>query len=1813
MFKTIYRSLLNLLLLCLLVSSSLAAQNVIVTQPDCSENCFVFTIAGDFDNAAEFIWTIEGSNGIVFNPIISFVPTVFWCAPPSANIDEFTVFLTIYEGANETYEYSDLFSGYDPVETSILATGTHQTACTEDYFIDDNDEPFSDCYDVCVGATSTITINELFLAGSPVGGTPINPHDGEWTVINGQVVSDPYPPQEIFDGFTLVLPEVYAQTGDVVCLPMTCYNFDGILGMQFSVNYDPAALIYIGAQNFTPQLLGFNVGSIGNPSPGNLTATSNDPLATGVTLDDNTILVELCFTVIGSATSYLPFSSSPTTIEVVDGNENAVDPNFSTGAVILEEPSLNSNSISVLWEEEGLGVVHYSIWFTNAQGCPAFYELEFCFNVTPLPPADISTLPPLENGILEVCAGQTIFFFNEAEDVETYSWDFDDGSSASIQNPSHAYINAGSYEVQLITQSDCDCVDTSMVNIYVQGNETPFIDCVATICEETTSTYTANTGCNQYNWGISDNGIILDGGGTDDDFVTIQWGAGPIGDITLETDGCPDLSTCTEAAYIQIPIISANASVEGPERVCPGDQAVYSLPPFEGVEFDWDVSIYGTILEGQGTNSVTIEWTDIPLSVNNHIVSVSYTNCYLECGGDASKVVYIRPEFYTRGEIEVCENTTSNYNVINTRTNGGFPADFKVKNTSGTVVWMSSSASNMASVDWNFGAGIYTIETTAQTPSSYCTEIYSFLVRVIEIPAPPTGIVGQMDICPDILYSYTVQDPIEDEEYRWTITNGVNVTEKQGQSIVVNWGNTEPYLLSVIRLSPPQFCASVPISLTMNVVNVFNINGDADACVDNIASYETDQTGDLYYEWSILPVSAGTIVGESTASTIEVLWHVGGVASVVLNICGQQEGFAVDVHAVPLPMVNAPADICPGEMEIVNTTQSYSSYRWYDENGFLSAGPTPSLGSGSYHLEVTDNIGCIGTTSFLINDYPTSVINISTPDFNVFCNVQPLTRIYAVNTEDGYTYQWLRNGVSIVSETGTNYTATETGIYQVEIVDENNCTFSSNTIAVAEDCSGGNGDGGSDDCPNADHHFVINETGICNERNYTATVDGSIPGSVSWNFNDPYSNLLGTGLTTSHTFSEAGFYRVIMGASYDDGMGNEVTCFYVLPDTIYAVADFDYKEGCVGSPMQFLDISTYISDFTNITDWEWNFSNPSSGASNISNLKDPLHTFTNDGGFDVSLTVTTATGCTASITKSIIISPLPIISFDEPDVTCSLTALPFSANIDANVVSVEWDFGDPVSMNANSSTLVNSYHAYDEATSFMVSLDATDTHGCTNTFTRDINVTVNDLTGEIDPAGLNLLCEGETMNLTAPLSTAIQWEWTTGEQTQGINVNETDNYGVTLTSVEGCVYSPNVTSVEVVSRPQSPIRSIIYNNHNQAENYTYDTLFVCQGEEVFLETEHQTGYEYSWSSSDTDNTTEFSELRGNILSAGTHTVMLEVTDTESGCLAVEVFVIIVYPTPEMPIINGVDEILCSETIHSFTVQNPDVSLNYLWSNGENGTSITTDVAGVYRVIAMTTDGCRTESNEVKVLDGPNLSLLPSGCHTRCGPDTICLPILPNIVNYQWYQDGVIIPAPNGNIGELIIEESGAYTLEMEDENGCVLTSDPVHVDILDGYGTILGQVYFDINENQTLDVDDIIAPGIIIELDNGNTPLFEINTSDLGYYGFVNIPEDDYTLTIDSMSLPNEWQAQIVSIDTTFEGCDQEVIINWLLVRDCFDTSFVAVVCENEDFLFRGNFYPVGSEQTIQISSLDGLRFYIYLLRRRPFYKFGRDRGGYLP
>jgi len=246
--------------------------------------------------------------------------------------------------------------------------------------------------------------------------------------------------------------------------------------------------------------------------------------------------------------------------------------------------SPDKKEVTVTWGTGSGGLV--TVEGDSTTGC---YSGSQCVTIVDQPEAAFFTSPAQVPGPLTVCKGQKVNFNNTSKGADIYDWTFsDDFSNTTETNPSHTYNIPGFYKVTLIARSLCLCADTAEYEVYVIDAPTPIVDCVNSICPGEEVTYTTNSTCGQYTWTVSPNGSIISGGGPTDTDITIQWTNGIEGEIGLTTTACSG-TVCPAKATLIVPILSDLAEIEGKTRVCPNEEAGYSIQEFDGAGYTWSV------------------------------------------------------------------------------------------------------------------------------------------------------------------------------------------------------------------------------------------------------------------------------------------------------------------------------------------------------------------------------------------------------------------------------------------------------------------------------------------------------------------------------------------------------------------------------------------------------------------------------------------------------------------------------------------------------------------------------------------------------------------------------------------------------------------------------------------------------------------------------------------------------------------------------------------------------------------------------------------------------------------------------------------------------------------------------------------------------------------------------------------------------------------------------------------------------------------------------------------------------------------------
>ena len=309
----------------------------------------------------------------------------------------------------------------------------------------------------------------------------------------------------------------------------------------------------------------------------------------------------------------------------------------------------------------------------------------------------------------------------------------------------------------------------------------------------------------------------------------------------------------------------------------------------------------------------------------------------------------------------------------------------------------------------------------------------------------------------------------------------------------------------------------------------------------------------------------------------------------------------------------------------------------------------------------------------------------------------------------------------------------------------------------------------------------------------------------TWNFGEGTPVVALTGATQYHTYNTPGTYTVTLQVETSTGCRSIVfsNTLLISPNP---VVNFQLP-GNVCLPLgaaQFNDLTT-VADASALS-YVWDF-----GDGGSATVKDPLHTYTSTGPFQVTLKVTTAKGCYEDSTKTFsTVYAKPKANFTVSPEVCLNDSTRFTNASDPKGSAVQqwyWSFGD-----GNTSDLQNPAHKYLTANTFVPQLYFVTDKGCYSDTVSSPTV-VNPL----PVANFNYsapTCETKVVSFTDGSAPSVgslnKWTWDFGSGTSYSTQNPTHtfaaagDYPVTLIveNSKGCV-SPLVSkNVHVNYQPQ---------------------------------------------------------------------------------------------------------------------------------------------------------------------------------------------------------------------------------------------------------------------------------------------------------------------------------------------------------------------------------------------------------------------------
>ena len=373
------------------------------------------------------------------------------------------------------------------------------------------------------------------------------------------------------------------------------------------------------------------------------------------------------------------------------------------------------------------------------------------------------------------------------------------------------------------------------------------------------------------------------------------------------------------------------------------------------------------------------------------------------------------------------------------------------------------------------------------------------------------------------------------------------------------------------------------------------------------------------------------------------------------------------------------------------------SYLWTG----IGAQTTPTasaLTAGFYSVTVTDNNGCTATGSIIVPE-PTPLNIIVSPTDTICIGESAMIYGAGYGGTPTYTYTWLP---STVSGAGPNTVSpTVTSYYDVFATDFNGCISPVQTITLFV---------------NPPIVVTATDVSVCagSSVGISATAVGGNGGPYSFAWipptglsDDSIANPIATPLVTTN-------YIVYV----DDGCTlPSYSAFDTATVTVNPLANISMFVTDTAGCAEFTTTFNGMSDIG--TNYSWNFGDGSPDQSG-----EPVtHTYPAAGTFDVTLTVTTALGCTSSITSTsyIDVYPAPTAAFSTSPAEITQTTPEVTVtDLSTGAVAWDWDFDSPNGIYTD--TLQNTVYSYSDTGSYIIELVVTNSYGCTDTAYNTIYV-----------------------------------------------------------------------------------------------------------------------------------------------------------------------------------------------------------------------------------------------------------------------------------------------------------------------------------------------------------------------------------------------------------------------------------------------------------------------------------------------------------
>jgi PKD repeat protein len=319
------------------------------------------------------------------------------------------------------------------------------------------------------------------------------------------------------------------------------------------------------------------------------------------------------------------------------------------------------------------------------------------------------------------------------------------------------------------------------------------------------------------------------------------------------------------------------------------------------------------------------------------------------------------------------------------------------------------------------------------------------------------------------------------------------------------------------------------------------------------------------------------------------------------------------------------------------------------------------------------------------------------------------------------------------------------------------------------------------------------------------------PTSWSWDFGD---GVTASDQNPTHVYLAKGIYTVILTATNNNGVDTERKVNYITIGVV-PVADFVteiplYQQGMRGQYVRFIDTSV-----GNPTSWFWDFGD----GQNSNEQYPPLHRYSADGSYTVSLTVKNIFGQNTKVmSNSITVKEGPRVDFIADKTQVSVEQYIHFTDLSTNSPSDwKWDFGD-----GTAGTGQNPDHTYREPGSYDVTLISSDSYTMISHTKKNYITVVNSPQSDFRADQTKGITPFTVKFTDISTGNPTQWKWVFGDGKTSEEKNpthvyttsdtsSTNKYTVTLTVLNEYGQDTEIKT-DYITVTQKPIAEFTVNN-----------------------------------------------------------------------------------------------------------------------------------------------------------------------------------------------------------------------------------------------------------------------------------------------------------------------------------------------------------------------------------------------------------------